>query len=282
MEPVQLANPDNAFEGGVLDKKWMFNAVAHMNLWHAGEVKLPSTDWGSGKIMVSNTGWVIDLTRLKVPAASQIQTLREFDISVLDNAALTVRVMDGTWMGIRKSGATNAGTRGAYHTLTVANGHKIYLKLDTNTSTLTLLSNATAHQDSPELGLYYTDLATVTVASGIISLNQTRWGPLEYLKRYNDTFALDSSSSSSIHTDYWADYKPYDSAGVLRTGYNSVAWTGDRYYQSVTGSITIDGTSLNIVETKVFSREVTIDSNGGTSDISAEFLKETLAWLIGA
>jgi len=57
MEPVQLANAENAFEGGVLDKKWMFNVVGHLNLWHAGEVKLPSTEWGSGRILVSNTGW---------------------------------------------------------------------------------------------------------------------------------------------------------------------------------------------------------------------------------
>jgi hypothetical protein len=97
MDPVQLANPENAFEGGVLDKKWMFNVVGHLNLWHAGEVKLPSTEWGSGKILVSNTGWVVDLTRLKVPASSQVQSQRQFQIVAAGED--TVKIYNGTLFG---------------------------------------------------------------------------------------------------------------------------------------------------------------------------------------
>lgn len=391
MEPVQLANPENAFDGGVLDKKWMFNAVAHMNLWHAGEVKLPSTDWGSGKIMVSNTGWVVDLTKLKVPAAAQLQLLREFDISVQSDNDSTVRVMAGTWMGISSFGTTNIGTRGAYHTLTVAHGNTIYVRFDTNTYAITVLAGATMPSndehiglyyrslatvaiasgrisitqyvwgpfeytmrfndrrefdvepfiggtsnvsvktgtwmgfrktagttdpltrseyiglpvangdtvyvcyssyyntltyhagatmpaDAPENALFYAKLATVTVTDGVVSVDQYRWGPIEHLPRQNVTYALDDSSSSTAHTDAWYNYAPRDSSGNIRTGYNAVTWKGDRYYQTST-SITIDGVTFYVVTTKVFSRTVTTDSNGGTSNISAEFLKITLTWV---
>ena len=389
MEPVKLANPENAFEGGVLDKKWMFNVVGHLNLWHAGEVKLPSTEWGSGKILVSNTGWVVDLTRLKVPASSQLQLLREFDISVHNNANLTVRVMAGTWMGLSLTCEYYAGTRGAYHVLTVANGDKIYVKFNTNTYAITVLAGATMPSNNEHIGLYYRQLATVTIAAGVISIaqyvwgpfeytmrfndrrefdvepfiggasavsvkggtwmgvkgtgtdpltrseyfgvnvvngdtvyvaynsyyltltyhaaatmpadapenaqfyaklatvtvtagvvsvNQYRWGPLEHLPRQNVTYALDSSSSSTAHTDQWYNYAPRDSSGNIRTGYNAVTWTGDRYYQT-SSSITIDGVTFYVVTTKVFSRTVTTDSNGSTSNISAEFLKATWTWV---
>ena len=389
MEPVQLANPENAFEGGVLDKKWMFNAVAHMNLWHAGEVRLPSTDWGSGKILVSNTGWVVDLTRLKVPAAAQLQLLREFDISVQSDNDSTVRVMRGTWMGVGQTGAINAGTRAAYHILTVANGDTIYVRFDTHTyavtvlagatmpsndehiglyyrilatvaiasgrisitqyawgpfeytmrfndrrefdvepfilgasavsvkggtwmgvkgtgtdpltrseyfgldvvngdtvyvcyssyyNTLTYHAGATMPADAPENALFYAKLATVTVTAGVVSVDQYRWGPIEHLPRQNVTYALDDFSSSTAHTDAWYNYAPRDSSGNIRTGYNAVTWKGDRYYQTSV-SITIDGVTFYVVTTKVFSRTVTTDSNGGTSNISAEFLKATWTWL---
>ena len=390
MEPVQLANPENAFEGGVLDKKWMFNAVAHMNLWHAGEVKLPSTDWGSGKILVSNTGWVVDLTKLKVPAAAQLQLLREFDISVQSDNDSTVRVMAGTWMGVSSFGSTNQGTRAAYHTLTVANGDTIYVKFNTNTYAITVLAGATMPSNDEHIGLYYRSLATVSIAAGVISITQYVWGPFEYTMRFNDrrefdvepfiggasavsvkggswmgtkgtgtdpltrseyfglnvvngdtvyvaynsyyktltyhagatmpadapenaqfyakiatvtvtagvvsvdqyrwgpiehlprqnvTYALDDSSSSTAHTDEWYNYAPRDSSGNIRTGYNAVTWKGDRYYQTYTGPTNIGGTDFYEITTKVFSRTVTTDSNGSTSYISKEFLKQTLVWL---
>ena len=278
MEPVQLANPENAFEGGVLDKKWMFNVVGHLNLWHAGEVKLPSTEWGSGRILVSNTGWVVDLTRLKVPASSQLQCLREFDISVQSNPDSTVRVMNGTWIGVYSGAGTNPYTRGWYSTVTVADGDTVYVKLDRLGNTLSYLAAATPPASSPELGWYYANLALITITGGRIGIQQYRWGPLEYLPPFVNYFPLDDSSSSTAHTDYWANYKPYNASGVLRNGYNAVTWTGDRYYQT-SASTTIGGNTFYIVTTKVFSRTVTIDSNGGASDISTEFLKKTLTWL---
>ena len=141
MEPVKLANPENAFEGGVLDKKWMFNVVGHLNLWHAGEVKLPSTEWGSGKILVSNTGWVVDLTRLKVPASSQVQSQRQFHIVAA--GANTVKIYNGTLFGeLPDDFEVN---NSPMFTLTVANGDKIYAAITwdygTNYNLFGIISN---------------------------------------------------------------------------------------------------------------------------------------------
>ena len=117
---------------------------------------------------------------------SQRPAYREFDISVLSDDDLTVKVRDGTWMGIRQTGATEDGTRNAYHTLTVAHDDKIYLKLEYRDgggalSKLTIEAGAVP-SNVANLGLWYTELATVTVANGIISISQKRWGPLEYTK----------------------------------------------------------------------------------------------------
>jgi hypothetical protein len=139
-------------------------------------------------------------TMLLVPPAPQanpVSPLREFDISVMSHTDLTVKVMDGTWMGIRKAGATEAGTRGAYHTLTVANGDKIYLKLDyhelTSAGTLDILAGATVPADVPSDGLFYRQLATVSVADSLVSTEQTLWGPLQYSGRYQHLREFDVS-----------------------------------------------------------------------------------------
>ena len=97
-------------------------------------------------------------------------------------------------------------------------------------------------------------------------------------KRYNTSYALLNSASSTAHADKWYNYAPVNAAGAVIAGYNSVTWTGDRYYQT-SSSITIDGVTFYVVTTKVFSRTVTTDSNGSTSNISAEFLKITLKWV---
>jgi len=203
---------------------------------------------------------------------------REFDVEPYLGGASYVSVKCGTWMGIRKTaGTTDALTRSEYFGVPVANGDTVYVEL--NAGVLSYHAAATVPSDAPELDKYYTSLATVTVTAGVVSVSQYRWGPLEYLQRYNTTYALDDSSSSTAHTDYWANYKPYNASGVLRTGYNAVTWTGPRYSQSTVGTITISGTTLHIIETKVFDRTKTTDSNGGTSAISAEFPKTTWTWL---
>jgi hypothetical protein len=235
--------------------------------------QLASVSIAAGIISVSQTRWG------PFGYAGRLQHLREFDVSVLSDAGPSVTVMGGSWMGIKGAGGFYGPSRNEAFFLYVANGDTVYVKLDRGAGTLTYHAGATVPGNSPELGLYYTALATVSIAAGRITVAQTRWGPLEYLPPYVNYFPLDDSSSATAHTDYWANYKPYDASGVLRNGYNAVTWTGPRYYQSTVGTITISGTTLHIIETKVFDRTKTTDSNGGTSDISAEFLKTTWTWL---
>jgi hypothetical protein len=133
---------------------------------------------------------------------------REFDISVLDHSGPTVKVMAGTWMGIKQAGATFDGSERAYHALTVANGDKIYLKLDyhefsLSKGELTVIAGATVPAIDPVNGLFYTELATISIAAGIISISQTRWGPLEYAGRLQhlrefDVSVLDDAGPSVV------------------------------------------------------------------------------------
>ena len=204
---------------------------------------------------------------------------REFDVEPFIGGASAVSVKGGTWMGTKGTG-TDPLTRSEYFGLNVVNGDTVYVAYNSYYKTLTYHAGATMPADAPENAQFYAKLATVTVTAGVVSVNQYRWGPIEHLPRQNVTYALDYDGlSSTAHTDAWYNYAPRDSSGNIRTGYNAVTWIGDRPYQSTVGTITISGTTLHIIETKVFSRTVTVDSNGGISAISAEFLKATWTWL---
>ena len=203
---------------------------------------------------------------------------REFDVEPFILGASAVSVKGGTWMGVKGTGADPL-TRSEYFGLNVVNGDTVYVGYNSYYNALTYYAGATMPADAPENAQFYAKLATVTVTAGVVSVNQYRWGPIEHLPRQNVTYALDDSSSSTAHTDAWYNYAPRDSSGNIRTGYNAVTWIGDRPYQSTVGTITISGTTLHIIETKVFSRTVTVDSNGSISNISAEFLKATWTWL---
>jgi hypothetical protein len=274
MEPVQLANAENAFEGGVLDKKWMFNVVGHLNLWHAGEVKLPSTEWGSGKILVSNTGWVVDLTRLKVPASSQVQSQREFQIVAF--GANTVKIYNGTLFGQLPTGFSVNNS--PIKTLTVANGDKIYAKVTWNRTlnitgdivstitTRTIEAAATVPANDPQAGTRHYQLATVTVdGGGVVTVSQTRWGPIDDLPgtaRYNYYMG---SSGTSAQTDYWdllATGKGKQAGGVtdIAPTYDSIQLTSSAFSRFV-----ISGTNLLI-----FARNGTLNSQGQFTYASTE------------
>ncbi len=142
---------------------------------------------------------------------------REFDISVESDDNLTVRVLDGTWMGIKQedeqeNGADEEaqslreatyGTRDAYHILTVANDDKIYLKLEYRDnggalSKLTVIAGATVPDNDLALGIWYRELATVSVANGLISVFQTQWGPLEYLSTPQREFHIEASGEFTV------------------------------------------------------------------------------------
>jgi hypothetical protein len=274
MEPVQLANAENAFEGGVLDKKWMFNVVGHLNLWHAGEVKLPSSEWGSGKILVSNTGWVVDLTRLKVPASSQVQSQREFQIVAF--GANTVKIYNGTLFGQLPTGFSVNNS--PIKTLTVANGDKIYAKVTWNRTlnitgdivstitTRTIEAAATVPANDPQAGTRHYQLATVTVdGGGVVTVSQTRWGPIDDLPgtaRYNYYMG---SSGTSAQTDYWdllATGKGKQAGGVtdIAPTYDSIQLTSSAFSRFV-----ISGTNLLI-----FARNGTLNSQGQFTYASTE------------
>ena len=204
---------------------------------------------------------------------------REFDVEPFIGGASAVSVKGGTWMGAKGTG-TDPLTRSEYFGLNVVNGDTVYVGYNSYYNALTYYAGATMPADAPENAQFYAKLATVTVTAGVVSVNQYRWGPIEHLPRQNVTYALDYDGlSSTAHTDAWYNYAPRDSSGNIRTGYNAVTWIGDRPYQSTVGTITISGTTLHIIETKVFSRTVTVDSNGSISNISAEFLKATWTWL---
>jgi hypothetical protein len=277
MEPVKLANPENAFEGGVLDKKWMFNVVGHLNLWHAGEVKLPSTEWGSGRILVSNTGWVVDLTRLKVPASSQVQSQRQFQIVAF--GANTVKIYNGTLFGeLPDDFEVN---NSPMFTLTVANGDKIYAKVTWNRivsafgdiastiTTRTIEAAATVPTNNYLTATRHYQLATVTLGAGNIPVvAQSRWGPI-------DDLPGTASSNYWMPPDYGVTTAQTDYYDLLLTSKGKdtsavdLAPTYDSIQMNDTGFVRIkkDGNKLMI-----FLRKVTINSVGQITYIAPEKL----------
>ena len=277
MEPVKLANPENAFEGGVLDKKWMFNVVGHLNLWHAGEVKLPSTEWGSGKILVSKTGWVVDLTRLKVPASSQVQSQRQFHIVAA--GANTVKIYNGTLFGeLPDDFEVN---NSPMFTLTVANGDKIYAAITWDRRVLangdivstitsrTIEAAATVPANNTLTATRHYQLATITLGAGNIPvIAQSRWGPIDDLPgtAFSNYWMPPDYGVTTAQTDYYdllLTSKGKDTSAV------DLAPTYDSIQMNNTGFVRIKKNGNKLM---IFLREVTINSVGQITYIGAEEL----------
>ena len=273
MEPVQLANPENAFDGGVLDKKWMFNVVGHLNLWHAGEVKLPSSEWGSGKILVSNSGWIVDLTRLKIPDRYG-KNYREFHIEAA--GANKVRIYTGTLFGQLPTGFS-VGDSPMFTLSSLANNDKIYAKVTWNRrvssygnivgniTTRTIEAAATVPDDDQQAGTRHYQLATVTLGDGNIPvIAQSRWGPIDDLPgtaRYN--YCTDSGTTAQA--DYWdllatGKGKQADGTTDIAPTYDSIQLTGGAFMRAEKS-----GTNLLL-----FSRDGTLNSQGQLTYASAE------------
>ena len=278
MEPVQLANPENAFDGGVLDKKWMFNVVGHLNLWHAGEVKLPSTEWGSGRILVSNTGWVIDLTRLKIPDRYG-KNYREFHIEAA--GANKVRIYNGTLFGSLPTGFS-VGDSPIFTLSGLANNDKIYAKVTWNRTvgaygtfgstitTRTIEAAATVPTNDYLTATRHYELATVTLGTGNIPvIAQSRWGPIGDLPgtASNNYFIGYPATSTAIYTDYYDLL--YSSKGHNTAG-GDIAPTYDSVQTYNTGLARVlkDGNKL-----KIFIRILTINSVGQITYIGPEVLQ---------
>jgi hypothetical protein len=273
MEPVKLANPENAFEGGVLDKKWMFNVVGHLNLWHAGEVKLPSTEWGSGRILVSNTGWVVDLTRLKVPASSQVQSQREFQIVAF--GANTVKIYNGTLFGeLPDDFEVN---NSPMFTLPVANNDKIYAKVTWNRTlnvtgdivstitTRTIEAAAAVPANDPQAGTRHYQLATVTVdGGGVVTVSQTRWGPIDDLPG-TALYNYYTSGGTTAQMDYWdllatGKGKQADGTTDIAPSYDSIQLTAGAFMRA-------EQNGKNLL---LFARDGTLNSQGAFTYASTE------------
>jgi hypothetical protein len=226
---------------------------------------------------VSNTGWVIDLTRMKVPASSQVQSQREFQIVAF--GANTVKIYNGTLFGQLPTGFSVNNS--PIKTLTVANGDKIYAKVTWNRTlpiygdivssitTRTIEAAATVPADDPQTATRHYQLATVTLGAGNIPvIAQSRWGPIDDLPgtaRYN--YAMNSASTTA-QTDYWdllATGKGKQAGGVtdLAPSYDSVQVAGYggwlRFIQ--------DGTNL-----KIFGRGTTMNSVGQITYIGPEYV----------
>jgi len=273
MEPVKLANPENAFEGGVLDKKWMFNVVGHLNLWHAGEVKLPSTEWGSGKILVSNSGWIVDLTRLKVPASSQVQSQREFQIVAF--GANTVKIYNGTLFGQLPTGFSVGNS--PMFTLTVANNDKIYAAITWDRRVLangnivstitsrTIAKAATVPTNNTLTATRYYELASITLGAGNIPVvAQSRWGPIDDLPGTASSNYY-TSGGTTAQADYWdltvtGKGKQSDGITDIAPDYDSIQLTAGAFMRAETS-----GTNLLL-----FARDGTLNSQGQFTYASEE------------
>ena len=277
MEPVQLANPDNAFEGGVLDNEWMFNVVGHLNLWHAGEVKLPSTEWGSGKIIVTNSGWMVDLTRLKIPDRYG-KNFREFHIEAA--GANKVRIYTGTLFGQLPTGFS-VGDSPMFTLSSLANNDKIYAAITWDRRVLangdivstitsrTIEADATLPTNDPLTATRYYQLATVTLGAGNIPvIAQSRWGPIDDLPgtAFENYWMPPDYGVTTEQTDYWdllATGKGKDTSAVdLAPTYDSIQMNG-------TGFVRIKKNGNKLM---IFLRKVTINSLGQITYISDEDL----------
>jgi|LakMenEpi03Aug12_release.lakeMendotaPanAssembly.Ray.scaffolds.fasta_scaffold01587_17 hypothetical protein len=202
---------------------------------------------------------------------------REFHIE--PSSTYTVKIFNGTLFGSLPTGFSVNDS--PFKTLTVANNDKIYAKVTWNRTlnvtgdivstitTRTIEAAAAVPANDPQAGTRHYQLATVTVdGGGVVTVSQTRWGPIDDLPGtalYNYSM---NSASTTAQTDYWdllATGKGKQAGGVtdLAPTYDSVQVAGyggwARFIQ--------DGTNL-----KIFARGTTMNSVGQITYIGPEYV----------
>jgi hypothetical protein len=200
---------------------------------------------------------------------------REFHIE--PNGYGSVKIFNGTLFGSLPTGFSVNDS--PFKTLTVANNDKIYAKVTWNRTlpiygdivssitTRTIEAAAAVPANDPQTATRHYQLATVTVdGGGVVTVSQTRWGPIDDLPgtaRYN---YLMNSTSTSAQTDYWdllATGKGKQAGGTtdLAPDYDSIQVAGKGGWLRFVE----DGTRL-----KIFSRGTTMNSVGQITYIGPE------------
>ena len=216
----------------------------------------------------------------KISAKNNGRFLREFrEFHIEPSGASTVAIYNGTLFGSLPTGFSVNDSPIA--TLAVANGNKIYAKVTWNRTlsntgdivstitTRTIEAAAAVPANNNLTATRHYELATVAVTdAGTVSVNQTRWGPIDDLPgtAFYNYFMPPDYGVTTAQTDYWdlvATGKGKDTSAV------NLAPTYDSIQTNATGFARIkkDGNKLMI-----FIREVTINSIGQITYIGAEEL----------
>jgi len=206
-----------------------------------------------------------------------LRKFREFHIEPL--SPFTVAIYNGTLFGSLPTGFSVNDSPIA--TLAVANGNKIYAKVTWNRTlsntgdivstitTRTIEAAAAVPANNTLTATRHYELATVAVTdAGTVSVNQTRWGPIDDLPgtAFYNYFMPPDYGVTAAQTDYWdlvATGKGKNTSAVdLAPTYDSIQTNGTGFAR-----IKKDGNKLMI-----FIREVTVNSIGQITYIGAEEL----------
>ena len=206
-----------------------------------------------------------------------LRKFREFHIEPL--SPFTVAIYNGTLFGSLPTGFSVNDSPIA--TLAVANGNKIYAKVTWNRTlsntgdivstitTRTIEAAAAVPANNTLTATRHYELATVAVTdAGTVSVNQTRWGPIDDLPgtAFHNYFMPPDYGVTAAQTDYWdlvATGKGKNTSAVdLAPTYDSIQTNGTGFAR-----IKKDGNKLMI-----FIREVTVNSIGQITYIGAEEL----------
>lgn len=199
---------------------------------------------------------------------------REFHIRPA--GSYNVEIHNGTLFGSLPTGFSVNDS--PIKTLSVANGDKIYAKVTWNRTlpiygdivssitTRTIEAAAAVPADDVQTATRHYQLATVTVdGGGVVTVSQTRWGPIDDLPgtaRYN---YHTSGGSTTAQTDYWDLL--YTNKGKQAGGVTDIAPTYDSFQINIGAWMRAVQNGTNLM---LFARDGTLNSQGQFTYTSAE------------